>query len=147
MVLAELIDSISKKLKRQLRKHCEEENLEISLRDLDVLHFIGKNKKTMGEIATELNLTPGTITPIIDKLIAHNILQRERDENIDRRKVFVSLSESGEKLYNKHKYAQLQVATLMMNSFSKKDKTDTINVMKKINDNLNNIQDATLTEN
>jgi len=147
LVLAELIASIGKKLKRQLRRHCEMEDNDISLRDLDIIHFIAYDKKTMGEIATEIELTPGTITPIIDKLIASNILQRERDESIDRRKVFVSLGKFGKKFYDKHKHAELKVATLMMNSFSQEDKLETISVMKKIDNNLDNAKELSSNKN
>ncbi|RCU45434.1 MULTISPECIES: MarR family winged helix-turn-helix transcriptional regulator [Corallincola] len=55
-----------------------------------------KNKQAMisREIAKEINLSQATITSILDRLEAKQLITRKRSED-DRRKVMVSLSEKG----------------------------------------------------
>ena len=81
-------------------------------------------------------MTPGTVTPIIDKLIADNFLQRERNEEVDRRKVFIYLDKKGKGIYDKHLESKLKVAKVMMKNFNKDEKDQTIEVMKKVSENL-----------
>lgn len=141
IILAGLIDEIGRKIKKQLG-NCELcHSDEYSIRDLTIVDFIGKNKKTMGDIAEELELTPGTITPIVDKLIENKILKRERDETIDRRKVFISLDKKGENIYNKHLESKLKIANIMMKAFSRTEKQETIDLMKKISTNLDKVME------
>lgn len=53
-----------------------------------------------GNIAKEVNLSQATITSIIDRLEGKGLLRRERDTQ-DKRKVIVSLTEIGQKAYDK----------------------------------------------
>lgn len=132
--LAMLIEAIGNQVKRKLSN--SQTLCDLPLRDLQVIDFIEKSKKTMGEIAEEFDLTPGTITPLIDKLIEKDLLKRERDESIDRRKVFVSLSDYGIKAYKDHKKEKLKIAKIMLSSIEEVEKERIIISMKKIAENL-----------
>lgn len=134
-ILANLIDEVSHNIKKKMNCSISECG-NISLRDLNLIEFIGKEKKTMGEISDELNLTPGTITPIVDKMISEGFLQRERDEDIDRRKVFISIDKKGKELYDKLMESKLKIAKLMLNSFNKEEKEKAVELMKMIAENL-----------
>ncbi|MDA3856049.1 MAG: MarR family transcriptional regulator [Candidatus Woesearchaeota archaeon] len=132
--LAMLIEAIGTQVKRKLAN--SKTLCELPLRDLQVIDFIEKSKKTMGEIAEEFDLTPGTITPLIDKLIEKDLLKRERDESIDRRKVFVSLSDHGIEAYKDHKKQKLKIAKIMLSSIDETEKERIVSSMRKIVENL-----------
>ena len=133
-ILAQLIDEIGKKMKKHLS--CFGDADDISFRDISIIDFIGYNKKTMGEIAEEMNLTPGTITPAVDKMISNKYLKRERDEEIDRRKVFIFLDKKGLDIYTKHFESKLKVSKAMLKTFKSSDRKEVISIMKQIKDNL-----------
>ncbi|MGI9859763.1 MarR family winged helix-turn-helix transcriptional regulator [Moorella naiadis] len=52
-------------------------------------------KLTMGELQRRLLLAPGTVTGLVDGLVAEGLVRRWRDEN-DRRLVFLDLTAAGE---------------------------------------------------
>lgn len=54
-----------------------------------------KQKLTMGELQRRLLLAPGTVTGLVDGLVAEGLVQRWRDER-DRRLVYLSLTTAGE---------------------------------------------------
>lgn len=135
-ILSELIDNIGYKIKSKIN-FCQDDNCpDLSLRDLAIIDFVGKEKKTMTDISEKLNLCASTTTPIIDKLISQKLLKRERCENIDRRKVFISLGTNGINICQKHKKAKLLVSKLMLNGFNESEKEELINIMNKISQNL-----------
>lgn len=62
-----------------------------------ILHKVGKQKGVMvREIAEDINLSSATVTSILDRMEARNLVQRIRSTE-DKRKVGVFLSEAGEK--------------------------------------------------
>ncbi len=62
-----------------------------------LLAFDGKERLTMNELSNELGLSSSTMTRNVDVLIRSGYLERVRD-NVDRRLVFVRLTESGKEL-------------------------------------------------
>lgn len=96
--ISDIVLAISKKFKQKLSCGVIDLAPNLSLKDISLIELIGTSKKTMGEIATEVNLTPGTITPIVDRLVKLKYLRRERDEKLDRRKIFITLDKKGEKI-------------------------------------------------
>lgn len=136
-ILSGLVLSIGSQIKKRVL--CKDDQFsEISFRDLELIEFIGKNKKTMSEIANELNLTAGTVTSLIDKLEENNILKRERDNLIDRRKIFISLDKKGENIFLDHSKIKLEIINIMIENFSEEEKDFFIKIMKKVDANLNN---------
>jgi len=62
--------------------------------ELHILEAIGDKTVSMNELSERLDITMGTATVAINKLTEKGFIARERSEK-DRRKVFVSLTESG----------------------------------------------------
>lgn len=63
-----------------------------------LLLAIEKNpKQTLRELSEEISLSQGTVTIILDKLQAKNLVQRQRSET-DKRKVHVVITEQGRTL-------------------------------------------------
>ncbi len=62
--------------------------------ELHIIESIGKNSLTMNELADKIGITMGTATVAISKLTDKGFVERVRS-NVDRRKVFVSLTKKG----------------------------------------------------
>jgi len=60
-----------------------------------ILQALGAHgEMSAGDLAREVNLSQGTVTSILDRLEKRGLIQRVRSET-DRRKVFVTLTDSG----------------------------------------------------
>lgn len=62
--------------------------------ELHIIESIGENSLTMNELADKIGITMGTATVAISKLTDKGYVKRVRS-NVDRRKVFVSLTKKG----------------------------------------------------
>lgn len=62
--------------------------------ELHIIESIGRNSLTMNELADKIGITMGTATVAISKLTDKGYVKRVRS-NVDRRKVFVSLTKKG----------------------------------------------------
>ena len=75
---------------------------DVSMTETHVLEAIRKcDPPTMGTIAAKLQITPGTLTSSVNKLIDKGYVNRHRSE-IDRRIVTLSLTEKGESVFQLH---------------------------------------------
>lgn len=79
-----------------------EEFQNITNNDMHVIEAIGMDEpKNMSSVAKELSVTVGTLTIAINSLVKKGYVKRERSEK-DRRVVYISLTELGEKAYLHH---------------------------------------------
>ena len=134
--LSDLIIAISKKFKYKLSNDIENVAPDLSIKDINLIDFIGSAKKTMGEIAQEMDLTPGTVTLVVDKLISKGYLKRERDEGLDRRKVFISLDEKGVKVNSFLLKQRVDISKSILSSLSDYDQDKVLEIFKRINEGL-----------
>jgi DNA-binding MarR family transcriptional regulator len=75
---------------------------DISMTETHVLEAIRKcDPPTMGTIAAKLQVTPGTLTSSVNKLIDKGYVNRHRSEK-DRRIITLSLTEKGESVFQLH---------------------------------------------
>lgn len=71
-----------------------ERGVKLSMTEVHVLEAIkNTSEPTMGNVASKLRITMGTLTTSINVLVRKNFVNRYRDEN-DRRKVYLELKES-----------------------------------------------------
>lgn len=74
----------------------------LSMSEVHTIDAIGDDtEKTMGEVASSLNITLGTLTTSINNLEKKGFVARSRSEK-DKRLVFVSLTDEGKKVIEKH---------------------------------------------
>ena len=106
-------------------------NLDHSMKDCRSIEFLSTGKKTMKEISDELNLTPGSTTTHIDKLIENNLAIRIYDEN-DRRKVYIELSADGKKICNFFKKKHIQISRDILEILDGKDREVYVELSEKI---------------
>ena len=75
---------------------------DITNNDMHVIEAIGLGEgNNMSTIARKLNVTVGTLTTAMNSLVNKKYVVRRRSEK-DRRVVYVSLTEKGEKAYRHH---------------------------------------------
>lgn len=75
---------------------------DLSITEIHTIEAIGKqSERTMSEVAEDLNITVGTLTIMVDKLVKKEMVERFRTD-IDRRVVFVKLTKKGEIVYKLH---------------------------------------------
>ena len=79
-----------------------EEFKDLTNNDMHVIEAIGLGEgRNMSSIAKKLNITVGTLTTAVNSLVNKKYAVRRRSEE-DRRVVFVSLTEKGERAYRHH---------------------------------------------
>jgi DNA-binding MarR family transcriptional regulator len=75
---------------------------DLSVREMHVIDAIGsKDQRMMTEVAKDLNITVGTLTTAVNKLITKGYVERKRIEE-DRRVVMVTITENGVKAKEVH---------------------------------------------
>ena len=79
-----------------------EEFKDLTNNDMHVIEAIGLGEgRNMSSIGKKLNITVGTLTTAVNSLVNKKYAVRRRSEE-DRRVVFVSLTEKGERAYRHH---------------------------------------------
>lgn len=75
---------------------------DLSVTEIHTIEAIGyKDPRTMSEVANDLNITVGTLTTAVNKLIKKEYVSRKRIES-DRRVVLVELTRKGKLAYRLH---------------------------------------------
>jgi len=68
---------------------------DLSITEIHTIEAIGMySSRTMSEVAQDLNITVGTLTTAINKLVKKEYVERQRGE-LDRRAVMICLSRKG----------------------------------------------------
>ena len=93
---AELAIRVTPQLSRwiQLQMTNDEEH-DLSMRQLSALQFIDGTETTLGDVARNLNVTPAVVTGLIDRLERRGYVRRVASV-FDRRRVYIELTTAGE---------------------------------------------------
>ena len=73
----------------------------MTLGEQQVITVLSENRHTpiyMKDVASELGISPSTLTTIVDKLVEKGLVKRDLDID-DRRKVQISLTQKGETIH------------------------------------------------
>ena len=70
---------------------------ELTLVQVRVLRRLAKRPQALGQLGTELNLAPPSMTRLVDRLEERGLITRQRQED-DRRKVIAQLTDKGRRL-------------------------------------------------
>jgi DNA-binding MarR family transcriptional regulator len=70
---------------------------QLTLVQVRVLRRLAKQPQSLSQLGAELGLAPPSITRLVDRLEARDLIARQRDE-VDRRKVVATLTEKGRQL-------------------------------------------------
>lgn len=125
---------VSRHFKKSMSK-ITPENLGHSMKDCQTIQILSEDKMTMSQLSLELNLTPGSTTTHIEKLVDSGIVKREYDKK-DRRKVYICLNGEGKKICKKMIETHLQISKDILDSLNEAEKKQFTKLMKKISENL-----------
>ncbi|HXK38003.1 MAG TPA: MarR family winged helix-turn-helix transcriptional regulator [Candidatus Paceibacterota bacterium] len=112
--------------------HKEAERLHFTPSQLQVLQFVSENENpTMKDIAAALNITPPSVTSIVEPLCDNGFLKREVDEN-DRRIVRVVVAPKTFKAFSSLKDAKLVILKNLFSKLNNEDKESLSKILNKI---------------
>ena len=99
--------------------------LDLTIAELNVMQAVGpRSERTMSEVAGLLGITPGTLTPAVDRLVAKGYASRRHSED-DRRLVLVSLTVRGREALEEHDRLQTEATSKITAPFSE-DELDVV---------------------
>lgn len=106
---------------------------DITNNDMHVMEAIGIDEsKNMSAIARELSVTVGTLTIAINSLVKKGYVERERSR-VDRRVVYISLSEKGREAYEHHAEFHKAMIDGIIESMSQEEMEVLIKTVAKLN--------------
>lgn len=112
---------------------------DLSITEIHTIDAIGLyGSKTMSETASELQITIGTLTTAIDKLIRKGYVVRERS-NMDRRIVNISLTKRGKLAYRIHEKFHIDMVKSIMDGFTEGEEETLVVGLRKLNNHLKTI--------
>lgn len=117
--LFHLIPLLDKKFVRPVAQHFKPQLTQIQFH---VLAIVREKKATMTELANEILLSKQQMTPIIDKLVTEDLVQREYDA-LDRRIIRISITAAGLQLCEQ---AKKQALIVIQNQLECLDESDLV---------------------
>lgn len=108
---------------------------DLSIKDIHILQAINDNKDypTSSNVAKTLNITLGTLTIAINKLVQKGYVIRQRDSE-DKRKVQLALTSKGTKVNNIHQDFHRKMVDEILNELNLKEQDILVLVIKKISE-------------
>ena len=106
---------------------------DITNNDMHVIDAIGiQAPKNMSSIARELSVTVGTLTISMNSLVKKGYVGRQRS-SVDRRVVYISLSERGVKAYQHHKKFHEQMIHGVVKELTEDELEALVKALTKLN--------------
>ncbi|WP_024831275.1 MarR family winged helix-turn-helix transcriptional regulator [Ruminiclostridium josui] len=140
-----IVDELFRKLFDKYNKLESKKFFSKTLDDLTVIEINtivvighGEEDKKMSEIANTLGVTFGTPTVTVDRLIKKGYVIRRRD-NEDRRRVFISLSETGKDVFKSITTIRNILAEKIYGILSEDDRKALINILSSLNSHFDDI--------
>lgn len=112
---------------------------DLSITEIHAIEAVGLyGSKTMSEIASSLDITMGTLTIAVDKLIKKGYMERSRSVT-DRRIVNVNLTRRGKLAYRIHEKFHLDMVKAIMTDFTPEEEEILLTALGKLNSHLKDI--------
>lgn len=112
---------------------------DISITEIHTIDAVGMyGSRNMSEIAQSLEITMGTLTTAVDKLVKKGYMERSRSD-IDRRIVNVSLTKRGKLAYRIHEKFHMDMVHGIMDGFTAEEEEILLVGLRKLNDHLKDI--------
>ncbi|WP_232696694.1 MarR family winged helix-turn-helix transcriptional regulator [Brevibacillus daliensis] len=106
-----------------------------------IMWFLEKNgAKKMTELAEAIDLTPGAVTSLSDKLIANGYINRYRDEE-DRRVVYLEITPTGKETLNLLRKEGRNKMKMICNDISETDLEHIVRIFEQISGNIEKVQE------
>lgn len=135
-MLVEVYDDVNHIEEYSIRKGAFSD---LSITEIHTIEAVGLyGSKNMSEIATELEITMGTLTTAVDKLIKKDYMERNRS-NTDRRIVNITLTKRGKLAYRIHEKFHLDMVEAIMGDFTIEEEEVLLTALSKLNRHLKDI--------
>ena len=110
----------------------EGEFSDLSVTEMHIIEAIGfDSEKSMSEVANDLDITVGTLTTAINRLIKKEYVERRRIEE-DRRVVLIKLTEKGKEAFKSHSAFHDDMIKSVTKELSETEEVVLIASLKKI---------------
>ncbi|MBW9153032.1 MarR family winged helix-turn-helix transcriptional regulator [Clostridium estertheticum] len=100
--------------------------------------YENNGKLTMKKIAEITRKDKSTITPLINKLLEHGYITKEKDET-DKRVTYIIITSRGNQIKDKYNAISNEVNITAYKDFSQEEKEIFLKLLKKMNNNFNSI--------
>lgn len=112
---------------------------DLSITEIHTVEAVGLyGSKTMSEVTTLLEITMGTLTTAVDKLIKKGYMERSRSST-DRRIVNINLTKRGKLAYRIHEKFHLDMVESIMLDFTTEEEEILLTALSKLNKHLKEI--------
>lgn len=109
----------------------------VSVKEMHIIEAVSilrkKNKNTMTEIAQVVGITVGALTTAVNTLIKKEYLMKRRSD-VDRRVVFISLTEKGMRAEMHHRIFHENMISDVGNVLGEKELSSLIDALKQLSD-------------
>lgn len=129
--LLRAIQTTSNNFKEALAQSKVASNCDLSLHDCRVIEFISNNSYTLNELAHQFQVTAGTMSGHVERLVSQGILERTRD-NQDRRKTYLTLSQKGLEYHNVLHEKVQEFAKKTLETIPKEKQEEMISLFEKM---------------
>lgn len=129
-LLVDVYDDIGKIEESSLRKGAF---TDLSITELHTIEAVGLYQaKTMSEAAANLEITTGTLTAAVDRLVRKGYMERSRGE-ADRRVVNIYLTKKGKLAYRMHEKFHLDMVRGVVEDLSEEELEVLVRGLEKLN--------------
>lgn len=106
----------------------------VTMTEVHTIEAIGRvEEKTMSTVAEALEITVGTLTTAVNKLVKKNLVTRMRDEG-DRRIVLIRLTEEGQVIFDAHEQFHRDMIDHLMKDLELTDECELIKSLANLRD-------------
>lgn len=106
--------------------------LQLNRQELYVVEYLGSNGPCiMSDLAKYLLVAVNTVTSIVDGMERKEVLRRERSE-VNRRKVWLHLTKTGQECFQEHQKLHLQMAQTLLSALNPDEQQIFLVLMRKI---------------
>lgn len=110
----------------------------LSPNEIEVLYALSTSSEpiTAGEIATDLYISKSLVSRSVDHLMGQGLVETTHSQE-DKRKILITISESGEQVAKHLSHYQKSFRTMLVEGIDKKNLETTMRVILQMTDNLN----------
>ncbi|WP_294353163.1 MarR family transcriptional regulator [uncultured Clostridium sp.] len=120
---------------------------DLSITELHTIETIGMyNERTMSDVAHDLEITVGSLTTAINKLIKKGYVERKRIEE-DRRVVLIKLTKKGKLAYRVHEKFHHEMIDEVIEELTEEEEGILISSLEKLNNFFMRKKDTMLRRN
>jgi len=132
IVLNELLVDLFHDILEIEEKSLRDQGSDLTITEMHTIHAVGDERpRTMTEISRDLNITMGTLTTGVDKLIKKGYLTRSRTEE-EKRIVLVELTPKGNEAKKMHDAFHQDMINSVIGTLNDEEETILIQALKKL---------------